>query len=335
LGFFGTRNVAFFVDNYKVQTMLCGKIVKSFDYLKEVAQQYDVVVSVGKELCNEIAKQLSEFNISYKLYSDLKLEWMQSVPDDYLSDPKIAKFRDAYKGQSCFLIGNGPSLRVADLEKLKSKGVLTFACNYINKLFDKTDWRPDFYCVGEPSIIVLNMEFIKSFKAKAKFVYDVPSDKEYAKFFEGTEFSDDICFYKVSGNDFTVSSNAAKCLFSGYTVMFHMIQFAFYMGFGEIYLLGVENTQLPTVHNSNFIDADTHFYNEDAAELEKRREILESWEDVTDEDLYLERLDKEYIAAKEYADTHGIKIYNATRGGRLEVFERVDFDNLFGENANG
>ena len=27
--------------------------------------------------------------------------------------------------------------------------------------------------------------------------------------------------------------------------------------------------------------------------------------------------------------SNGIKIYNATRGGALEVFERVDFDSLF------
>ena len=36
-----------------------------------------------------------------------------------------------------------------------------------------------------------------------------------------------------------------------------------------------------------------------------------------------------YKSAKKYADAHGIKIYNATRGGKLEVFERVDFDTLF------
>jgi hypothetical protein len=35
-----------------------------------------------------------------------------------------------------------------------------------------------------------------------------------------------------------------------------------------------------------------------------------------------------YTVSKDYADTHGIKIYNATRGGKLEVFERVDFDEV-------
>ena len=37
--------------------------------------------------------------------------------------------------------------------------------------------------------------------------------------------------------------------------------------------------------------------------------------------------------AKKYSDKHSIKILNATRGGKLEVFERVNFDSLFkGEN---
>lgn len=41
-----------------------------------------------------------------------------------------------------------------------------------------------------------------------------------------------------------------------------------------------------------------------------------------------ERSVDDFEAAKRYADSHGIKIYNATRGGNLEVFERVDFDSL-------
>ena len=35
-----------------------------------------------------------------------------------------------------------------------------------------------------------------------------------------------------------------------------------------------------------------------------------------------------YKVAKQYADDHNIKIYNATRGGKLEVFERVDLDDI-------
>ena len=36
-----------------------------------------------------------------------------------------------------------------------------------------------------------------------------------------------------------------------------------------------------------------------------------------------------FDSGKHYADKHGIKIYNATRGGKLEIFDRVDFDTIF------
>jgi hypothetical protein len=45
--------------------------------------------------------------------------------------------------------------------------------------------------------------------------------------------------------------------------------------------------------------------------------------------LSVDKTTKAYQSAKAYADAHGIKVYNATRGGKLEVFERVDFDSLF------
>ena len=42
-----------------------------------------------------------------------------------------------------------------------------------------------------------------------------------------------------------------------------------------------------------------------------------------------EKVTKGFEAALVYAKSRDIKIYNATRGGKLEVFERVDFDGLF------
>ena len=54
-------------------------------------------------------------------------------------------------------------------------------------------------------------------------------------------------------------------------------------------------------------------YNEDKEKLE-----IPNLDDST----------KAYIAARKYCDKHNIKIYNATRGGKLEVFERVNFDEI-------
>jgi len=46
-----------------------------------------------------------------------------------------------------FIVGNGPSLALMDLNKLS--GHKTYAVNRIWKLFDKTDWRPTDYIRAE------------------------------------------------------------------------------------------------------------------------------------------------------------------------------------------
>ena len=43
----------------------------------------------------------------------------------------------------------------------------------------------------------------------------------------------------------------------------------------------------------------------------------------------MEKILQGYCVVKKYAQEHGIKIQNATRGGKLEIFERVNLDDLF------
>ncbi len=62
---------------------------------------------------------------------------------------KIEQYRDIHKGESCFIIGHGPSLRVRDLDILESNNIITFSMNCTYKLFDKTAWRPDYYVVSD------------------------------------------------------------------------------------------------------------------------------------------------------------------------------------------
>lgn len=39
-----------------------------------------------------------------------------------------------------------------------------------------------------------------------------------------------------------------------------------------------------------------------------------------------------YQEAKRYADNNKVKIFNATRGGELEVFDRIDLDDALATN---
>jgi len=48
--------------------------------------------------------------------------------------------------KKALILGNGPSLSELDFEYLKTReDIDTFACNRIDLIYDKTDWRPDYY----------------------------------------------------------------------------------------------------------------------------------------------------------------------------------------------
>ena len=47
----------------------------------------------------------------------------------------------------------------------------------------------------------------------------------------------------------------------------------------------------------------------------------------------IEEVTLAYMSARNYAKEHGVKILNATRGGKLEVFPRVNFDKLMNPSA--
>ena len=76
-----------------------------------------------------------------------------------------------YKGQRCFIVGNGPSLNLEDLNKLKNEK--TFAFNRIYYIFDKTEWRPSFYITEDIKIISNSLDEINKLNLKNIFVPDI------------------------------------------------------------------------------------------------------------------------------------------------------------------
>ena len=92
------------------------------------------------------------------------------------------------------------------------------------------------------------------------------------------------------------------------------------MGFKEIYLLGIDHS-----YSKNIDDQGNHFikgyYSEEEQKALKGRYHSALYE--------IDNASKAFETAERYSRTHGFRIYNATRGGKLEIFERVDFDSLF------
>ncbi|MCR5123043.1 MAG: DUF115 domain-containing protein, partial [Ruminococcus sp.] len=233
------------------------------------------------------------------------------VVKKYVSE--IKKLKDSFAGKRCFIIGNGPSLRPNDLDALKKAGEICFASNRVYHIYDKTSWRPDIYCVQDYKLICKSSDELNAIAAKHKFIgivsfHKYPAVKGFIKLLLDTRE-----FYP---NRPEFSDDPTNRIYEGYTVTYMCIQIAAYLGFKEMVLLGVDhsygkekNPDGTVTHNSNTKD---HFSEQDKAD--NLPELFKST--------------LAYEAARDYVEKHGIKIFNATRGGKLEVFERRTFEEI-------
>ena len=210
---------------------------------------------------------------------------------------RLKEVKDTCKGERCFIVGTGPSLRMEDLEKIK--GEKSFSVNSIVLSFPDTTWRPTYYAIQDNNGYQKLKEAIR--KANMPVVFNGISDKL-------TPIMDiDYIPYPLHKLDHgklipnhinKFSGDAFKVVYDGHSITYSAMELAVYMGFHEIILLGVDCDYSQAV---NHVKAYAVQDDVNAA--------------------YLMR--ESYKLARKYADEHEITILNATRNAKLDVFERV------------
>lgn len=241
--------------------------------------------------------------------------FVQNHFEMFADGKKLKELKDKYKGKRCFICGNGPSLNAEVLNVLHSRGEYTFGMNRIFKIFPQTEWRPTFYICEDPVIMENIEDEVNAIDCEIKFI---PTE---FKWYYGVDIKNAHHFYKhCEKENHKFSYNAAKCLECTGTVTITCIQLAYYMGFSEVYLIGVDhNFNNMTDKNGNKV-VDNSVKNYFCEDYDK---------DVQDKvvhDLYYTT--KSYEYAKEACDKVGFKVYNVTPGSKLEVFPRVDLEKL-------
>ena len=227
-------------------------------------------------------------------------------------DKGVKKFKDIHKGERCFIIATGPSLTLEDVEKLK--GEITFAVNSCYKLLPKTDWRPTYFVVTDPRFMREYGEEIRSHEKDIKTL--LCSDDLHYSGANVTQFNSSKWYLNLPKKGLVrkieefrkvdyMSRDMSRGIVAGDTVVFSILQIAAYMGFKEIYLIGADCNYRGEKQHSDLTQYG-YACRPDSGDL-----IISN-----------------YIKAKRYLDKIGVKVYNATRGGLLEVFERVDLDNV-------
>lgn len=267
----------------------------------------------------DIREKLKSSKFAIFVYKQLKyIEYKLNLRKYYSSEShkNIKLLKDKHKGERCFIIGNGPSLTHSDLNRLQNENEITFATNRIYNIFDKTDWRPTYYIVQD--FVLLNEIQEKAFKVEAKEKF-FPINMKWQY---NWSFNDAQYFHINTENYYPnlpkFSSDISKQIYEGYTVTYGALQLAMYLGFKDIYLLGVDFNYSVAINNNG--------------EIIKQNGVKDYFSDDHNLNLNLPNMDNSLLAfkaAKKYADDNFINIFNATRGGKLEVFKRVDFDEIF------
>ena len=232
---------------------------------------------------------------------------------------ELRTYRNCATGKRCFVVANGPSLTIEDLEKIKYEECI--GMNRIATVFDKTEWRPMCYCVIDEDIIDSAIDII----GDDELIFTTRSARNKSKIINKKKYIyvDDLYLdtHKVRTDMMSWWSMAP-------TVTIFAIELAMFMGYKEIILLGVDNTF--SVKKNDHFDENydkNDDYKKTYTSLEER--IIERGMTFEEYDVHFKNmLDEFYNKVNVYAKGKGIKIKNATRGGRLEVFERVDLDEI-------
>lgn len=234
------------------------------------------------------------------------------------NEEKLLSLKNRHEGKRCFIIGNGPSLKTMDLAPLRNE--VTIGCNGLFLMLDHMGFTPTFYTCEDTLVAEDRRNELNALKGTTKVW---PMDVRYCLKPDGDTV---YCnFLRRYGSVPRFTDDFVRRVFWGGTVTFFSLQLAYFIGAREIYLVGID-----------------HNYQAHTAKDElKGYEITSRSQDVNHfhPDYFgpgyrwhvpqVERMERSYVVAKSFADANSCRILNATAGGKLEVFPRVDYRSLF------
>lgn len=248
---------------------------------------------------------------------------LPELPNAYLhpwrreSIHRLAQFKDIHKGKRAFIIGNGPSLKQTDLSKLKNE--ITFGMNRFYVAFPELGFQTTYFASINDLVIEQFVEDISAL-TMPKFL----SWRSH-RFFNEKTYNDTVNFIYTSYTGPKFSSDVRGRVWEGATVTTVALQTAFHMGFNQVILIGVDHNFAFKGDANKTITSDgddpNHFMPNYFGKGVK-------WQ-LPD----LDTSEVGYIMAREAYRQAGREVIDATVGGKLTVFPKVDYNSLFQPNV--
>lgn len=223
---------------------------------------------------------------------------------------RMAELRDKHRGQRCFIIGNGPSLKQTDLSKLMNE--ITLGQNRIYLAFPELNFTTTYYLSVNDLVI----------EQCAKEIEALPMPRFIG--WRGRKWisPQENLFYihtTYSGEKF--AKDIRGRIWEGGTVTYTSLQVAYYLGFSQVILVGVDHNYVTQGKPNETVvsqgDDPNHFHPGYFGKGYRwQLPDLIQWEDA-------------YRLARRTYEADGRVVMDATIGGKLQVFQKVDYNSLF------
>lgn len=232
-------------------------------------------------------------------------------PDWSASLKLLQSYRDIHRGKRCFIIGNGPSLKQMDLSHLRDE--ITFGLNRIYLLFPELGFTTTYLvsvndlvleqCAGE--MRQLRLPKFLTWRARRWFQGDPQA------IFLDTDFT--------GLEDF--NGDVVGRVFEGFTVTYTALQLAYFMGVEQVILIGVDhNFTTRGAPNATVVSTgdDPNHFTPGYFGKGFRWQLPD-----------LQTSEIGYTKALQAYKRAGRTVLDATVGGKLTIFPKVDYNTLF------
>jgi hypothetical protein len=224
---------------------------------------------------------------------------------------RLAAYHNIHQGERCFIIGNGPSLRQTDLSLLENE--YTFGMNRIYLMFPELGFATSYFLTVNSLVIEQCAEDIRALPIP-KFL----SWRSHP-LIQPTE---DMMFLHTTYTGPKFAQDARDRIWEGATVTYVALQLAYHMGFAQVILIGVDhNYTTQGKPNTTIVSEgdDPNHFNASYFGKGFRWQLPD-----------LNTSERSYLMARQAYQDGGRQVIDATVGGKLTIFPKVDYNSLFG-----
>ena len=227
---------------------------------------------------------------------------------------RLSALKDIHKGKRAFVIANGPSLKQTDLSKLKNE--FTFGMNRIYLMFPELEFSTTYLTMVNDLVIEQTASDLAAL-SPPKFI----AWRSHSHFPRDLPMTQLPTFLYTSYTGPGFSTDVRGRVWEGATVTNVTLQLAFHMGFQQIILIGVDHNYTATGKPNTTVvsegDDPNHFSPSYFGKGFR-------WQ-LPD----LETSEIGYAMAREAYQKAGREVLDATVGGKLTIFPKVNYDSLF------